>query len=277
MKLIKKYDLYFVFGASIILAIILMIFSDSRDIGSNLFTEMTGVAMTVFVINKILERREDQKKVSIDQRILREVQSIISSYFSIWKHLMWKYMPDAVVNNEQDLLDRYPRLLQQVRLSDQFDVISIHNPESWKLFYHNRTIKDCFINYSTVITEEIQLFINDFKMFMEPELLDKLLNILDSDYFKNLYIMSQEATERYLIELEQDVDKLTAFMGPDEFGHINLFLELHNYSKKLKSKIDKFTVSTVEIYDFQEFFQHPLQLVGKLPDFKIGPQSKYGT
>lgn len=58
-----------------------MISDTSKEFGVNLFTEITGVAITVFVINKILERKERQKRIAIDQRILRELQSIIASYF----------------------------------------------------------------------------------------------------------------------------------------------------------------------------------------------------
>ncbi len=264
MKLFKKYDLYFVFGASIIFSVILMIFSDSREIGDNLFTEIAGVAMTVFVINKILERKERQKRVAIDQRILREVQSIIASYFSIWKHIAWKYLPEARIENEKDFMTSYPKMVETTNIQDQFGTVSIHHPESWKLFFHSRTIKECFQNYSTILTGEIQQFINDFKMFMDPELFDHLLNIMDSEYFRNIYMMNQEGTENILKELEQDIDKLDSYISPGDISHLNQFFELNNYCRRLNHKIRKFSNSSVELYQFNKYFQHPSRILNTI-------------
>src|SRR5436189_196357 len=89
---INHYSLPIVFA--VCFAVCLSAFAIDKELGINLLTEIGGVALTVFVINTILERRERQKRISIDQRILQEIQVILASYYSIWKHLYWQYAPD---------------------------------------------------------------------------------------------------------------------------------------------------------------------------------------
>ena len=105
----RSFDLRLVFGASIFFA--LVIFFVDKDFGVNLFTEIGGVALTVFVINKIIERRERERRIAIDQRILRDIQSITASYWSIWKHLVWQYMPAEKIDSEKDFQRIYNCLL----------------------------------------------------------------------------------------------------------------------------------------------------------------------
>lgn len=253
----KNYDLLLVFVGSIIIALFLMLFNKSKEFGVNLITEITGVAITIFVINKILERRERQKRISIDKRILREVQAIIASYFSIWKHLAWRYLPNEKIVTEKDMLRVYPQLVTLCSIGDRFEIVSIHHPESWKLFFHNRSIKDCLENYYTTLTGETQTFINDFKMYLEPELLDKLLNIMECQYFKNIFLMNQEGTEKLLIEMDFDTNKLESYLNLDEQEHLIQFIELMNYSKRLRDVINKFTDVGVDLYQLNKYFALP--------------------
>jgi hypothetical protein len=257
----KNLDIRIVLGATLVFAMLLMFFDRSKELGTNLFTEITGVAITVFVINKILERKERQKRITIDQRILREVQAIVASYFSIWKHLCWKYIPDERIRNTNDLFSVYTELIRRARLDDTFEMVSIHHPESWKLFFHNRTIKACFENYYTVLNQQIQSFINDFKMYIEPELLNALLNILESEYFKNIYMITQEDTYKILIEIEQDPLFLESFISAESPEHIKQFQQLMIYSAQLRKTILKFSDDTTDLYDINKYFVHPTQML----------------
>lgn len=256
----KNYDLRLFLGGSLIIGIILMTFDKTKEFGTNFFTEISGVAITVFVINKILERRERQKRISIDQRILREIQSIIASYFSILKHLAWQYLPEEKIEDEKDILIIYPKLVRLSCINDQFEIISIHHPESWKLFFHNRLIKDCFENYYVTLAGEIQLFINDFKMYLEPELLDNLLNIMECQYFKNILMMNQKGTEEILNSYGQNPNRLESHISPDDQCHLNEFVALMDYSKRLKNTINKFTDVNMELYQIKKYFIYPSEL-----------------
>ena len=261
MKLWKQYELHFFFGICLCITITLQLFDRTKELGGNLFTEVIGVAMTVFIINKILERKERKKRISIDQRILKEVEAIIASYFSIWKHLVWQYTPLEKIESEEDFLRVYGQLVSRAKINDQFKMVSTHHPESWKLFFHQKPIKECFKNYYDTLNNDIQLFINDFKAFLDPELLDYLLDIMECEYFKNIYMMCYaEGTENILIALEQDINRLDSYFNPAEPKHIHQFLELIRYSKRLKNTIVKFKPTDVEVYQMQKYFMHPSQL-----------------
>lgn len=257
MKLLKKYDLHFFLGGSIIVTIFLIAIDNVREFGINLFTEIVGVAMTVFIINKILERKERQKRISIDQRILREVQFIIASYFSIWKHLIWQYLPKENIENEEDLLRIYAKLVSLSNMEDQFKIVSIQHPESWKLFFYDISIKKCFHNYYTILDNDIHSLIDDFKLYLEPELLDCLLNIIEGSYIKNIRTIDHEGTEKVLTDLGQNVTKLESYISPNEPDHIHQFLALMKYSTRLKSMISEFKEVKVELYQIKNYFGYP--------------------
>lgn len=253
----KNYDLRIVFGASVLLALIVL-FID-KDFGVNLFTEIGGVALTVFVINKIIERRERQRRIAIDQRILRDIQAITASYWSIWKHLVWQYLPDEKISSEKDFHRIYKDLVSRAQMNEGFKFISIHHPESWNLFFNNRIIKDCLINYHSTLTTQIQSFIDDYRIYIDPELLDILLNLLESQYFKDLYLLNQDQASLSLIILDMgdDPNKLETYLSPEDDRHLKQFAELHNYGVRLGNVISEFTEVNVEIYNIKKYFIHP--------------------
>lgn len=256
MKLRKKNtDLLLFFVVSLVVSIIVLYLD--RDFGVNLVTEIIGVAITVFVINKIIERRERQRRVSIDQRILRDIQVIIASYFSIWKHLAWTYMPDRKIKTNEEFLQTFSSLVIASSVKDRFTIVSLQHPESWELFFNNKSIKDCFINYHAAVSKQIESFINDYKIYIDPELFDLLMNILELQYFKDIQQMGQDEIESALIEYEQDPTKLESYISPDDNTHVKQFIELFEYSTRLKMMVNKFTDSKVEIYDIKEYFVNP--------------------
>jgi hypothetical protein len=252
----KNYDFRLFFAISIVVSTLTLFIN--KDLGINLLTEIASVALTVFVINKIIERRERQKRISIDQRILRDIQAILASYFSIWKHLVWQYAPEEKIESENDLLRIYPELVRKSLVNERFKFVSLHHPESWELFFNNRSIKECFQNYHTTLINQIQSFIEDFKIYIEPELLDILLNILDDQYFKDVFAMNQEEAERLVIEYDQDPNKLESYIQPDNTNHLHLFIKLTAYGNELKTLINKFIDVNVELYKIKKYFLHPL-------------------
>lgn len=251
----KNYDfrLFFVIG----IAVSILIYFIDKDLGVSLLTEIASVATTIFVINKILERKERQKRIAIDQRILRDIQAIIASYFSIWKHLAWQYAPEAKIENEKDLQALYPELVRRSNINDRFKFVSLHHPESWELFFNNRTIKDCFQNYHSTLIKQIQSVIEDFKIYIEPELLDILLNIMDDRYFEDIFLMGQEQTANIVVDNGDDPDKLESYIRPEDLKHLNQFINLISYGKRLKDLINRFTDVHVELYQIKNYFVNP--------------------
>ena len=256
MRLPLNFSLRIVFGVSLVVCLLALYFD--KELGVNLLTELGGVALTVFVINTIIERRERQKRISIDQRILRELQYIIASYYSIWKHLCWQYLPKEKIESEPDLIKAYPRLISLANIKDQFTTISIQHPESWELFFYHRTISECFENYHMVITKEIKTFINDFKIYIEPELLDLLLSILESQYFKEIRLMHEETTPGIITDvLGLDPDKLDSYLKSSSTIHLAQIEKLIDYSFRLRNVIQQFKNDDTELYQLKKYFIHP--------------------
>jgi hypothetical protein len=257
-KILNKHDLLIVFALSTLVGLILYVIPQSREFGVNFLTEMAGVWIAVFLVNRIIEKRERQKRVYIDQRILQETLSIIASYFSIWKHLVWKYFPDEKIHHQRDLHALYPSLLRAARLSDRFEVVSTHHPESWKLFFHNRTIKECFENYHESLQGDIRALIDNFKMHLEPQLLGYLLEINENKYFSEVHSVLQIDEADVLSEFGRDMDNLSSYISIDT-GHFSKITELCHYCQKLNIRILEFADFNPEHYNMKKYFANPMR------------------
>lgn len=252
----KNYDLQIVLLIGLLLAITLLVFS--RDLGNILLTEIISVSVTVFIIDNLIERKERRKRISIDQRILREVQSIIASYFSIWKHLAWKYLPSEIIRNENDFLNRYSDLVKLASVHEEFEVVSLQYPESWDLLFHKRIVKKCFENYHDSILAQIRKLITDFNGYIEPELFNLLLEVMECQYFRSIHLMGQDETTAILIELDQDTNRLDSYLNTVDKKHIYKIVELMQYSQNLRSLVSKFDDVHVELYELKNHFTNPM-------------------
>jgi hypothetical protein len=253
----KKHDLILVFAISTLVGLSLYIYPRTRDFGVNVITELISVWVTVFLVNRIIEKRERKKRLSIDQRILKETLSIIASYFSIWKHLVWKYFPDEKINTEQDLIARYAEILNVTQLSEKFEIVSIHDPESWKLFFHNRTIKECFENYYEALQGDIRSLIDNFKIHLEPQLLGYLLEMNESKYIREVNSIFKNDEADVLHEFGQDINKLSSYISNDK-THFKKINELNLYCLGLSDRIAEFADSNLAQYDFKTYFKNPV-------------------
>ena len=70
-------------------------------------------------------------------------------------------------------------------------------------------------------------------------------------------MMNQPGTENVLVTLGLDINKLECYIREDEQDHIRRFFALIGYSKKLKSKISKFSEAEIELYQIRKYFIHP--------------------
>jgi hypothetical protein len=253
----KRHDLIVVFAISTMVGLGLYAYPHTRDFGVNFITELVSVWVTVFLVNRIIEKRERKKRLSIDQRILKETSSIIASYFSIWKHLVWKYFPEAKINSEQDLLARYAEILNATQLSEKFEIVSIHDPESWKLFFHNRTIKECFESYYEVLQGDIRSLIDNFKIHLEPQLLGYLLEMSESKYFREIDSVFKNDETDVLNEFGQDINRLSSYISNDKH-HFDKIKELSLYCAGLNERISEFTDSDFKPYNFKTYFRNPV-------------------
>ncbi len=252
----RNYDLQIVLLIGLLLAITLMVFN--KDIGNILLTEIISVSVTVFIIDNMIERKERRKRISIDQRILREVQSIVASYFSIWKHLAWKYLPNEKIAHENDFLNRYSELIKRAKVNEEFEVVSLQFPESWDLLFHKRIIKKCFENYHDSILKQIKSLITEFNGYIEPGLFNLLLEVMECQYFRSIHLMGQAETEAILIELDQDTNRLDSYLNTEDKKHIYKIIELMQYSQNLRSLVSKFDEVNVDLYELKTHFTNPM-------------------
>lgn len=256
-RLVKRnYDLQIVLVVGLFVSVIMMLFS--KDLGNILLTELISVSVTVFVIDNLLERKERRKRVAIDQRILHDMQSVIASYFSIWKHLAWKFLPNQHINNEKDFVVVYSTLVKNSYVNVEFEIVALEAPESWDLLYHRRTIKECFQSYYDSLHKQIKTFITAYSTYIEPQLFNLLLDLLECQYFRSIHLMNQPETQSVLIELEQDIHRLDSYINANDQRHLQKIIELMKYSNNLHTLINRFEVVKTDLYKIGNQFKNPL-------------------
>jgi len=246
-----------VFAGTVLFGLIFYLNPYTRGFGVIVLTEIGSIWFTVLLVNRILDKRERKRRVAIDQRILTETLTIVASFFSIWKHIAWRYQTKSVVKNEKDFINLYPQLIDSCRLSDKFELVSTHHPESWNLFFHEITIRECFKNYCETLTAATELLINNFKIHMEPELLGALLEITESQFIREASsIYDSSETELVLNEFEKDTNRLDSYIS----GNVNILNKifwLNSYCEHMISRISNYTDQSFQSYKLSEYFKDP--------------------
>ncbi len=260
-KLFHKYEFWLVFAGTVLFGLIFYFNPFTREFGVIVLTEVGSIWFTVLLINRIIDKRERKRRVAIDQRILTEILAIVASFFSIWKHLAWKYQSQSIVNNENDFLKLYPKLVESCKLSDKFELVSTHYPESWNLFFHDISIRDCFKNYNDTLQSSIKSLIDNFKIQMEPELLGSLLEITESQFIREVIsIYDGGETELVLTEWEKDTNHLASYISNNTSILTKMF-ELNAYCVNMIDRISNYTNQTFKPYKISEYFRDPTKYV----------------
>ncbi len=256
-KVAHKYEFWLTFAGTVLFGLLFYINPYTKGFGVIVLTEIGSIWFTVLLINRIIDKRERRRRVAIDQRILNETSIIIASFFSIWKHIVWKYHSDSIIKNENDFITLYPKLLSSCKLSDKFELVSTHHPESWNLFFHDITIRDCFKNYNETLDAAIKSLIDNFKAQMEPELLGTLLEVAESQFTREVTtIYDGGETEQVLTEWGKDTNQLGSYVSSNTNILTKMF-ELNSFCEYMIRRISNYTEKTFTVYKIADYFQDP--------------------
>jgi hypothetical protein len=239
----------------------LCFYKGTYDFGLNILAEMIGVAVTVFIVDKMYKRREQKKRFPIDKRIFADLQMLITSYLIIWRQLIFEYTPDKKINTIDDLILAQNEILEKANLNDEFNNVNVHVPENLKVFFNKKTVLEAFQEYQHFLNSEIPKFIAEYKFYMDPDLYDLLSQILEDEYNKNITSLKNVEETRNLISLIEenastnvDPNSLINFINQHNTEHFKLIEELIVYSTKLYTEIKDLGVIKESVFDFKKHF-----------------------
>lgn len=231
------------------------------DFGLNILAEMIGVAVTVFIVDKMYKKREQKKRFPIDKRIFADLQMLITSYLIIWKQLIYEYTPEKKINTIDDLIFAQNDILEKANLNDEFSNVNVHIPENLKVFFHQKTVLEAFQEYQRFLNAEIPKFIAEYKFYMDPDLYDLLSQILEDEYNKNITSLKNVEETRKLISIVEtkdstnvDPNSLINFINQHNTEHFKLIEELIAYSTKLYTEIKDLGVIKEPVFDLKKHF-----------------------
>jgi hypothetical protein len=96
---------------------------------------------------------------------------------------------------------------------------------------------------------------------LEPQLLDTLFEVVESDYYRSIKSISQsEETEHVIAGFGLDPDKLDSYLDADNVDHIKRMFDILSYSLKLKYKVAEFVTVKYEAYDIKTYFKNPTRV-----------------
>jgi len=83
--------------------------------------------------------------------------------------------------------------------------------------------------------------------------------LLESEYFKDLYMINQDqaSVNMTMLDIGEDPNRLEAYLRANDDRHLKQFAVLHNYGARLSIIINEFADANVEIYDIKKYFINP--------------------
>lgn len=239
----------------------LCFYKGTYDFGLNILAEMIGVAVTVFIVDKMYKRREQKKRFPIDKRIFADLQMLITSYLIIWRQLICEYTPEKKINTIEDLILAQNEILEKANLNDEFSNVNVHIPENLKVFFHKKTVLEAFQEYQRFLNSEIPKFIAEYKFYMDPDLYDLLSQILEDEYNKNITSLKNvEETSNLISLLDENItstvdpNSLINFINKHNTEHFKLIEELIAYSTELYTEIKDLGVIKEPVFDLKKHF-----------------------
>lgn len=245
----------------IAITIPLCFYKGTYDFGLNVLSEMIGVAVTVFIVDKMYKKQEQKKRFPIDKRIFADLQIIITSYLIIWKQLIYEYTPDKKITTIDDLILAQNDILEKANLNDEFSNLNVHIPDNLKIFFHKKTVLESFQEYQHFLNTEIPKFISEYKFYLDPDLYDLLCQILDNEYNKNITSLKNVEETGKLISIVEskkveniDPNSLINYINQHNTTHFKLVEKLIIYSNKLYSEIKDLGEIKEPVFDLQKHF-----------------------
>lgn len=264
-KHIDKYRLFYVAIFLVLASSILLLFEKTKDFGLNLTTEMVGILITVVLIDRLYERKEQRKNLKINIRIFLAINSFIYTYLSIWKHIKVNFNDHLQINNIDDLITNYKTIIENTKIKSKFEIIQLSAPENINVnFFIGNDVRESMILFKEYTEIIIPQIIKEYNFYLDPELYDLLKEIQSDNLFKSEIkgLQNVEQTTAFILKIakrkidKDQPEKLAFFLNMYNTTHLNKLKRLINHNNAFYKKLNKFDYETGSYsYDFTKQFK----------------------
>jgi hypothetical protein len=260
IKFFKKLSIYnllltvFLIGV-LIGALVIWIFGGKNytDFGLNLFTEMLGVLITIFVIDYLVKRREHKKQLPIKASIYKDTFKFFGQYITIFHSSYVVSVPDELPENLEDFISEngIGKVFKYLDLNTKPRI----TPErTWFNYFQER--RNSILNLGNT-------FLERYKGFTEPEVFNAIHTLINGTFLGTLGMMptimkvQSNKDNNYIMSF----DSFHVHFSKEEYQALNI---LNNWIKKNYRTLKKFD-ATIPKYKFKTEF-HTQDLSCKLPN-----------
>lgn len=221
------------------------------DFGLNLFTEILGVLITIFVIDHLIKRRENRRQLPVRAAIFKDTFEFFGKYITIFHSAFIVSVPDELPDKLEDFIStngmgkvfKYLDLNKKPRIT----------PE--------RTWFKYFLERQSIITKLGNTFLERHKGLTEPEIFKAVHTLINGEFLGTLKMMptiinlQKNKGKNYIMSF----DSFRVNFSKEEYQALNT---LNNWLKNNYKELNKFD-QTIPKYNFKNKF-HSQDLTCKL-------------
>lgn len=264
-KHIEIYRLIYITFILVLCSSSLLLFDKTKDFGLNLTTEMIGILITVVLIDKLYERKENRKNLKINIRIFNAVNSLICTYISIWKHIKLNFKDDIEINDIDDLIKNYKVLISGLQIESKYDIIQLSAPENVQYnFFIKNDVRESLVKFREYVKLTIPMIINEYNSYIDPDLYDLLKDIENDNLFNYELKGLEDPNQTKAMKLafskriipKGETEVLEFFLNVNNTSHLYNLKKLINYLNQFYKQLKSFDYEVDSFpYDFSNKFK----------------------
>ncbi len=224
------------------------------DFGLNLFTEMLGVLITIFVIDSLVRRRESKRQLPLNLSIYRDTFKFFGQFITI-------FHPAYVVSVPLELPDSLEGFISENGMGKVFKYLDLDTiqprvapAKTWYQQFRERSIS---------ITKLGDTFLERYRGLTDPMVFNAVHTLINGEFFRSIRVM--ESIRNYGLKSGKKYTMSFRSFGvrfsEKEYQSLQI---LNSWIKKGYKELSKFD-SSIPQYTFKTE-HHKQDLSCKLPD-----------
>ena len=214
----------------------------TEEFGLNFFTEMLGVAITVFIVDRLIKKRDETRNVPQKLAAYEDVRLYVSRYISFWTDTYRQSVPDEKPNTIYDFFtqDTISKIFKHLDLDSEVNIKPRRKWGDW-------------------LSEKLKEFKDK-----GDKILDRYSNVLEPEIFKYVHQLTETSSHDFLIQMLW-VCKNGKTMSPrieitPELFHssikfkeedFNAILKLYDWCNAQYEIMSKFDNSIAKVYEYK--------------------------
>lgn len=218
--------------------ILWLCFDKTKDFGLNIFTEMLGSALAIFVIDKLIKNREEARCITQKLAAYEDVRLYTSRYISFWINAFRESVPENDPETKEDFFSEkgMSKILQYLYLDSEANVFP---PQKWH---------DWIIHNVKEFKENGNKILNRYSYNLDPEAFGYLHQLTESMFNSMLLMMPSNCQFDTIYKIPR-VRVLASYSIPPDKDY-EAILGLLKWCNKEYTQLEKYDHSIKKVTEY---------------------------